>query len=63
MIVTRRRTAVTLAVGAAVGRFPGPPQVTTPCVMWGSDTVIASGEMRLGVRTAAVWRVSGTPLA
>jgi N-acetylneuraminic acid mutarotase len=44
-----------------VGSFPGPPQVTTPAVTWGGDTVIASGEIGPGVRTPAVWRVSDTP--
>lgn len=41
------------------GVFPGPSQVTTPAVDWDGDTVIASGEIRPGVRTPAVWRLPG----
>jgi N-acetylneuraminate epimerase len=46
-----------------VGTFPGASHVTTPAVTWGDDTIIASGEIRPGVRTPAVWRVSGPPRA
>ncbi|MEQ4204319.1 galactose oxidase [Actinopolymorpha sp. B17G11] len=46
---------------SVVGSFPGPPQVTTPAVTWGGDTVIVSGEIRPGVRTPTIWRVTGTP--
>ncbi len=34
------------------------PQVTTTAVMWGGDVVIPSGEIRPGVRTPAVVRVT-----
>lgn len=36
--------------------------VTSGVGVGGLLTVIASGEIRPGVRTPAVWRVSGTPL-
>ena len=39
------------------GQFAGPPQVTTPAIEWDGDLVIASGEVRPGVRTPAVWRI------
>lgn len=42
---------------AVVDSFPGASQVTTPAVEWDGDLVIASGEIRPGVRTPAVWRV------
>jgi N-acetylneuraminate epimerase len=45
---------------SVVGTYPGPSQVTTPAVAWGRDTVIVSGEIRPGVRTPVVWRVSET---
>ncbi|MCC6679769.1 MAG: sodium/solute symporter, partial [Phycisphaeraceae bacterium] len=32
-------------------------QVTTPAVQWGKDIIIAAGEVRPRVRTAAVWRI------
>jgi N-acetylneuraminate epimerase len=48
---------------SVLGTFPGPSHVTTPAVTWGDDTVIASGEIRPGVRTPVVWRISGAPLA
>jgi N-acetylneuraminic acid mutarotase len=48
---------------SVLGSFPGPSQVTTPAVTWGGDTVIASGEIRPGVRTPAVWRVRGPLVA
>ncbi len=40
------------------GRFPGPPAVTTPAVVWGDDLVAVSGEIRPGVRTPRVWRAT-----
>lgn len=42
---------------SVVDEFAGPPQVTTPAVEWDDDLVIASGEVRPGVRTPAVWRI------
>ena len=42
---------------SVVDSFPGASQVTTPAVEWDGDLVIASGEVRPGVRTPAVWRV------
>ncbi len=39
----------------AVGRFPGPPQVTTPAVSWDGALAVVSGEVRPGVRTSSVW--------
>jgi N-acetylneuraminate epimerase len=44
---------------SVVGSFPGASHVTTPAVTWGDDTIIASGEIRPGVRTPVVWRVAG----
>lgn len=44
---------------SVIGTFPGAAHVTTPAVRWGDDTVIASGEIRPGVRTPALWRVGG----
>lgn len=41
---------------STAGRFPGPAQVTTPAATWGRDLVVASGEVRPGVRTPRVWR-------
>ncbi|MCC6679768.1 MAG: sodium/solute symporter, partial [Phycisphaeraceae bacterium] len=32
-------------------------QVTTPAVQWGKDIIIAAGEVRPRVRTAAVWKI------
>ncbi|MDN5854420.1 MAG: galactose oxidase, partial [Actinomycetia bacterium] len=42
---------------SVIDQFAGPPQVTTPAVEWDDDLVIASGEVRPGVRTPAVWRI------
>ncbi|WP_086825972.1 galactose oxidase [Allokutzneria sp. NRRL B-24872] len=39
------------------GHFPGPPPATTPAVLWNGHPVVASGEIRPGVRTPAVWRL------
>jgi N-acetylneuraminic acid mutarotase len=38
-----------------LGHTPGASQVTTPAVEWRGETVIASGEIRPGIRTAKVW--------
>lgn len=42
---------------STVDRFPGAAQVTTPAVEWDGDLIIASGEVRPGVRTPVIWRV------
>ena len=34
------------------------PPVTTPAVRWGDDIIIPSGEIRPGVRSPAIWRIS-----
>lgn len=39
-----------------VGKLPGPAPVTTPAVTWNEDIIIASGEVRPGVRTSHTWR-------
>src|SRR5699024_4922041 len=41
-----------------VDQFAGPAQVTTPAGEWDDDLVIASGEVRPGARTPAVWRIA-----
>jgi len=43
------------------GTFPGPCPVTTTAVRWGRGVVVASGEVRPGVRTPAVWLARAAP--
>ncbi|MCP3803679.1 galactose oxidase [Allokutzneria sp. A3M-2-11 16] len=40
------------------GHFPGPPPATTPAVLWREHPVVVSGEIRPGVRTPVVWKLS-----
>ena len=44
-----------------IGQSPTPGQVTTVAVPWGNAVVIVSGEVRPGVRTAAITRVVPSP--
>ena len=41
---------------ADTGEELAAPRVTAPCVKWGAAWVVASGEVRPGVRSPAVWR-------
>jgi N-acetylneuraminate epimerase len=47
---------------SVVGHTPGTAQVTTPAIEWRGETVIASGEIRPGIRTAKVWAFDGRQL-
>ena len=38
------------------GEFPASLPVTTTAVMWGDDIILASGEIRPGVRSPEIWR-------
>lgn len=39
-----------------VGQLPAPAPVTTPAAEWNEEIIIASGEVRPGVRTPNIWR-------
>jgi hypothetical protein len=38
--------------------MPIPSPVTTPCVVWDGNVILAAGEARAGVRTPQVWKAS-----